>query len=143
VVNLQTDGSVIRRRHDVAACRVYDLAVDVGGCGSLQDVREALASALRGREGCARVTLTGELSPDVVLDRQNLESVPHTLDALVLRLDRVQTGYDLEQLRHEQTVRGQFVRDVQENQTLDDDQRRRVLLTGLRALAGRTDLEVA
>jgi hypothetical protein len=39
----------------------------------------------------------------------------------------------------EQTVRGQFVRDVRADPTLTDDQRRRVLVTGLRALDGRTD----
>ena len=43
----------------------------------------------------------------------------------------------------EQTIRGQFVRDVLSSDELDQDKRRRVLVTGLRALDGRgDDLEV-
>jgi hypothetical protein len=50
--------------------------------------------------------------------------------------------YDLEAIHAEQTVRGQFARDAAE--TIEDPElRRRVVLTGLRALEGRTDLEVA
>jgi len=39
-------------------------------------------------------------------------------------------------------VRGLFVRMVQETSDMNDEERRRVLLTGLRALDGREDLEV-
>ena len=95
--------------------------------------------------GIVRVTLAGEIGPDVDLRLQDVESlpVPH-LDALVVRLGRVSPGYDLEQLKSELTVRGQFVRDVFGSPELDEDQRRRVLVTGLRALAGRgSELEVA
>jgi exonuclease SbcD len=96
--------------------------------------------------GCVvRVTLSGEIGPDVDLRLQDVNSlpVPH-LDALVVRLGRVFPRYDLEQLKSEPTVRGQFVQDVLGSSELDEDQRRRVLVTGLRALAGRgSELEVA
>jgi hypothetical protein len=39
-------------------------------------------------------------------------------------------------------VRGQFVRDAL-TEIPDEEQRRKVVLTGLRALEGRADLEVA
>lgn len=64
------------------------------------------------------------------------------LDAVVPRLGELSVDYDVEQLAQKQTVRGQFVRDVLHDPTLTKDQRRRVLVTGLRALDGRTDLEV-
>ena len=53
------------------------------------------------------------------------------------------SAYDIEALRRERTVRGQFVRDVLAAADLDDEQRRRVLVTGLRALDGRDDLDGA
>ena len=49
---------------------------------------------------------------------------------------------DLEALAEDPTVRGQFVRTVTGDPTLDDDVRRRVIVTGLRALDGRSDLGV-
>ena len=46
----------------------------------------------------------------------------------------------MESIRQEPTVRGQFVRDVLDSD-LADDEKRRVVVTGLRALDGRTDLD--
>jgi DNA repair protein SbcD/Mre11 len=143
VITVQQDGSVQRKWHDVAACQVHDLTINVTGCASSQDLRDLLASRVQGMEGCARVALVGELSPDVELNRQSLDTVTSSLDALVLRLDQVHSSYDFDRLRQEPTVRGQFVRDVLAAAELDDEQRRRVLATGLRALDSRTDLEVA
>jgi len=68
---------------------------------------------------------------------------PVNLDALVPRLGRVCVAYDYDRLAEEPTVRGQFVRDVLAAAELTEDERRRVLVTGLRALDGRGDeLEV-
>ena len=73
--------------------------------------------------------------------RDLLELGSH-LEAFVPRLARLKVAYDVEALMGEPTVRGQFVRDVSEAD-LDDETRRRVLVTGLRALDGRADdLEV-
>jgi len=91
-----------------------------------------------------RVTLSGDVGPDVELRLQDVAAlaVPH-LDALVPRLGRITVAYDFDRLKDERTVRGQFVRDVLAADQLDDDRRRRVLVTGLRALDGRgDDLEV-
>jgi hypothetical protein len=61
----------------------------------------------------------------------------------VARLGRLDVAYDIDALAGERTVRGQFVRDVRDAEDLSDEQRRRVLITGLRALDGRRqDLEV-
>jgi hypothetical protein len=53
----------------------------------------------------------------------------------------MRTAYDFDAIGDEKTVRGQFVRDVTAA-SMDEDERYRVLVTGLRALAGRDDLEV-
>ena len=49
-------------------------------------------------------------------------------------------SFQAEAIAAEQTVRGQFVRDVLDA-PLEDRERQRVLLVGLRALEGRTDLD--
>jgi hypothetical protein len=66
---------------------------------------------------------------------------PH-LDGLMVRTGRLAVGYDLDSIGAESTIRGQFVRDAGE-EVGDPELRRRVILTGLRALEGRTDLDVA
>ena len=70
-----------------------------------------------------------------VIARQRSELVSY-------RFVSLRSAYAIEQIAQEQTVRGQFVRDVLAAGGLPEDQRRRVLITGLRAFDGRPDLEV-
>ena len=83
--------------------------------------------------------ITGELDPRIDLHVEDLTDVPHLLEGLQIRLGDVWPAYDLATIGAEQTVRGRFVRDVL-NAALPEDERRRVLLVGLRALEGRADL---
>lgn len=142
-VQIQGDGSIRRTWHQVRTSEIHDLEVDITGSSSMSDVRRHVAEALEGRRGCARLTLRGEIDSSVELDPQLLQEERQDLDALVIRSGAVRFAYDLDWLADEQTVRGQFVRDVQDAADLSDEDRRRVLITGLRALEGRRDLEVA
>jgi exonuclease SbcD len=122
--------------------QAHDLDLDVTGSASAQDVRDLLATRLAGLAGVARVTLRGELRPQVELRLADLHGIRHDLDGLVVRTGSLRTAYDLDSIAKEATVRGQFAREMLQA-GLSDDDRRRVLITGLRALEGRDDLEVA
>ena len=125
----------------VAASQVHDIALDVGGATTRQEIKDAVALALVGVEGTVRLTLSGEIGADVELAPADLEPLFAGLDGSVVRLGGVRPAYDLETLAEERTVRGQFIRDVRAAE-LDPELARRVLVTGLRALDGRDDLEV-
>lgn len=120
---------------------MHDVRIDITGCVSSTEVRARIAQHLSGLTGLGRVRLDGELHPDVDLRLDDLRSVRGGLDDVVHEVGDLRTGHDLEALALEQTVRGRFVRDVRAA-GLDPEEARRVLETGLRALAGRTDLEV-
>jgi DNA repair exonuclease SbcCD nuclease subunit len=139
LVTVDPNGRVSRERHRVAVSEVSDVIVDLTGVAHSGEVRDRVAAALAGCTGTVRVTLSGEIAPQVELDLADLDDIAPHLDALVTRLGPVSVGYDYDRLAQEQTVRGQFVRDVRAAD-LDADQRRRVLVTGLRALDGQRDL---
>jgi len=141
VATIQPDGSVERVRHSVAVSAVHDLLVPLDGCAHSDDVRAAVAAAISGVGGCVRITLTGELPSGVEIDLRDLHRLGGHLDGLLVRAEGLKVAYDLEALAEEVTVRGQFVRDAL-REIADPDQRRRVVITGLRALEGRADLEV-
>jgi exonuclease SbcD len=142
IVTIGADGRVTTDRHSVAVTSVCDIGLDVSGCASKQEIRERVAAALEGRGGYARLTLTGELAPDVDLHAVDFADLRHSLDSPpIIRLESVTVAYDLLRLAQEQTVLGKFVRDVQASQ-LPTPERQRVIVTGLRALYGRDDLEV-
>ncbi len=141
IATIGPDGSVERRRVRVATSEVHDLAVDVTGATTRQEIRDRLALALVGTDGAVRLTVTGEVAPEVELAPADLEPLFAGLDGHVVRFGDLRPAYDLDALADEATVRGQFVRDARAA-GLDGATLRRVLVTGLRALDGRGDLEV-
>ena len=144
-------GAVIATIHDdrrvtTEVCRVavtaaHDLLLDVTNCTTQQEIRDRLAQAAAGLDGIARITVSGELISGVDVRIGDLNGVVPQFDAVQVRVGEVRTGYDIDAIRQERTVRGQFVNDVTA-EGLPVDEERRVLLTGLRALDGRPDLEV-
>jgi hypothetical protein len=117
----------------------HDLTLSVTGSSSEQGVRDQLRRLLDGRQGVARVTIEGELEPGIDVHVADLQDVQHDLEGLHVRLGDVRPAYNLTAIAEETTVRGRFVRDVLDA-ALDESERRRVLMAGLRALEGRSDL---
>ncbi len=142
IATVNGSGVVERLRRDVSVTEVHDLSIDITGSASRQDVRDRVHDALSGRSGFARLTLSGELSADIDLRARDLSNVDSALDGVHVAVGDVNIAYDVESIRAEQTVRGEFVREVL-NQDIREDEKRRILVTGLRALDGRDDLEVA
>lgn len=137
-------GAHERTRFEVDSGTLSTLRLDVTGCACEQDVRARVAAGLRDRRGAVRVDLVGELPPDAALDLGGIEDSAPWLDALLCRDAGVRLAYDIPALSREQTVRGQFVRDVTDAEAdLDRALRERVLTIGLRALDGRGDLDPA
>lgn len=142
IATIDESGRVDAVTHDVSPTQFHDLTVDLTGATTSDEVRRRCQSALESLRGGARLTLTGDLSASVDLDAAGLRDLTSQLDAIIVRTDQLQPGYDLAELQQELTVRGQFVRDVLGDTTIKDAHRTAVLVTGLRALDGRSDLEV-
>jgi DNA repair exonuclease SbcCD nuclease subunit len=142
IATLAEDGSLEREWVTVAGTQIIDVSVDVSGCLSVGAVRERIREAVGGQRGVARVTISGEPAAGLDLVVEDLGAIGTGLDGLTLRVGDLRPPYDLAAIRREPTVRGEFVRDV-ERSVLPEDERRCVILTGLRALEGRDDLEVS
>lgn len=144
LITVDDAGAVTRQRHRVAVSQISDVDVDLTGVTSGAELRDRVAARLADVTGTVRVTLMGEVAPDVEINPADFADVAPHLDAMVARIGRLGVAYDFEVMAQEQTVRGQFVRDVRAAASLTDEQRRKVMITGLRALDGRrNDLEVS
>lgn len=143
LITVNDDGTIGRERFIVSTSQVTSVDVDLSGVTSSTGVRDRVGEAVASMSGIVRVTLSGDVGPDVHVNLDDLAGIGSHLEALVPRLGTIGVSYDFAALAAEQTVRGRFVRDVQASTSLDEDTRRRVLVTGLRALDGRTtELEV-
>ncbi len=142
VIDVGEDGSPHRQRHTVAVSEVHDVTVEVTGASSVDDIQHRTLAALADLTGQVRVTLTGELMPELDLRPSDL-AVPTTPDRfVVMGPARTTDAHDLDAIAQENTVRGMFARRVLADDELDDDSRRHVLTIGLRAIDGRDDLAV-
>ena len=143
VATVNADGSVDRERRVVAITQVHDLPLDVTGCESQQQIRDRLAEQTEGLSGAARLTVKGDLSPELDFNEYILrDALGGSFDSVQIRISDLRPGYDLEAIRQEHhTVRGRFVNDVK-GAGLEEQEERRILITGLRALDGRKDLGV-
>ena len=142
IATIGADGEVRRERRRIAEERVHDVDLDITGCATREQIRESVAKATDGLSGVVRLTVGGEIDANVELRENDLRDLllPR-FDAALIRRGQLRAGYDLDAIRNEHTVRGRFVNDVLEAD-LAEDERRRVLITGLRAFDGRDDLEV-
>lgn len=131
------DGTVTRVRHRVGGSVVDSITVDLTGVTHSGEIRDRVATEIAPRSGVVRVILSGAVAPEVDVRTEDLTDLGAHLDGLVVRVGDVRVAYDLEALALEPTVRGQFVRDVRADASLDEATRQRVLTTGLQALEGR------
>ena len=142
VATITPEGVVERKRHVVAVTRVHDLTLDITGFTNRQQIRDGLSEIIRDLDGLARLTVSGDLEPSLDLQEDAIRrQLLERFEAVQIRIAGLHLAYDLEQIREEPTVKGQFVRDVLEAALLEEEQRR-ILTVGLRALDGRDDLEV-
>ena len=141
VATIDSTGRIATERHVVAQTAVHDIEIDVSGCTTQQQIRDNIAGKVEGLGGYARLTVRGDVAPEVGFTESDLRDALSAFSAVQIRLGALRTGYDVESLRAEPTVRGQFVADVLDA-ALDPAEERRVLTAGLRALEGRRDLEV-
>lgn len=135
------DGRLERRRLPVAQTAFLDVAVDITGIRTTLQIKERIAAAIEGLTGIVRITVHGEMPADLDLQLADLKPDDTRLDACSIRAGDLRPAYDLGAIAGEPTVRGQFVRNVQ-SADLSEEHKRQILLTGLRALDGREDLEV-
>jgi hypothetical protein len=147
IATVAADGSVTSHWHVLARVGMYDVTVDANGCATVDEVRGRLEARLAelpqgAPVRAARVTVTGQAAGPLHVSREDLMTVPHSLDKLVIQRFELRAADDLEQIATEPTVRGAFVRMVREAAHLDADDRELVLTAGLRALSGRGDLQV-
>ena len=140
IATISPDGRVARERHRVAVAELHDLELDVTGLTTQQQILDRLEAQASSLSGFARLTVKGEIASTIDIHEDDLHDRLNNFEAVQIVFGDLRPTYNLESIRQEPTVRGQFVRDVFDSD-LAEDEKRRVVVTGLRALDGRTDLE--
>jgi exonuclease SbcD len=140
ILTLKHDGSIERDYLPVSSPDLHEIDVDVTGARSKKDVVRRAKASVGDQSGILRLRLTGLLSPDIAPRHEDFIELAESPNHVMV-VWNVQVDVDLDQLASEPTIRGQFVRDVLSSAVPSEERRQRVLLIGLRALAGHDELE--
>ena len=132
------DRAVTTRFIPFARRRMRLLSVDISGAESLSDVYAALEAALAGVPGedLVRAVLCGRVAPELDFDADALtDRFADRFFYFEVR-DETRLILDPERYRYDPSLKGELIRLVSADQTLSEEDRKAVILCGLRALAG-------
>lgn len=132
-VLLEVNETVSYRFIPFACAAVREITVDVTGLQGSNDVYRAAMQALQVDAGdIVRLILTGETD----LDCTGLENELADVCRFLSVKDMTRPAVDIEALRSDRSLKGEFVRRVEQDETLTPEERRQVMDIGLRLFAG-------
>lgn len=119
---------------------LFDLEVDVSGCGTTAAMTEKIKDRIR-REGCtsrdmADITLTGELDVECEKDTGYIASVLSGMFFFARLRDRTRLRIDTEAYLYDESLRGEFVRRVLGDESVPEEEKTEVIRLGFMAMDG-------
>ena len=123
-----------------ASRRLYIVRADVTGCGTSQEMIRAAEDAIR-EEGCAsedlvRLVLTGGVDAECEKDPAYIRSAFSDRFFCFQLTDETELQFDMERHRLDRSLKGEFIRSVEADDSLSDAEKAEVIRYGLQALAG-------
>lgn len=131
------DGGIRTQFVPFARRQLHNVTVDISGLETVSEIREAMKNACGGidRKDLVKFTLTGSFSPDTQKDTRFLLRAFEDEFYHVKIKDESRLSLCGEDYLHDVSLKGAFVRSVMESD-MEDGEMERVILLGLRALAG-------
>lgn len=139
---LETTGSGISRTFVPFATRTFrEIDVDVSNASGPENMANIVASRAKFVESdCYRINLIGDLEDDVKADdvAQRVKKALENKAFLVDVKDKTQVKIDIDKYEKDPTVKGEFVRCVLNDGTLNREEAYEIINIGLKALEGRS-----
>ena len=120
--------------------KIEDKRVDITGCVDAYTAYQKTRAYLAGdcqRKDLLRVTLTGDIDFDNETLAKDIEGYLSSDYYFVSVKDKTLRRFDIDELAGDISLRGEFIRTVLSSADLDEEQKRQVIATGLKALSGR------
>ncbi len=123
----------------VARRKVHDIPVPLSGSLSYNDVMAAIESAVAyiDRKDIVQVVLTGEITEDTEIEIESYMAALKDRFYCFRIKNHTETKIDYEKYQNDVSLKGEFIRLVQERTDLSEDDKGRIIMTGIKALAGR------
>ena len=84
-----------------------------------------------------QVCLRGEISEDTEIETESYESILKSRFFFIRIKDFTETKIDYEKYENDVSLKGEFIRLVKKDENLSDEEKSKIIITGIKALAGR------
>lgn len=118
---------------------IHDVSVELSGSLSFDEIMARINNALEGinRDDIVQVTLTGETTEDTDIETDSYQAALESRFFFIRFKDKTEPFIDYRKYADDVSLKGEFIRLVKEQTDLSDEEKTQIIMTGIKALAGR------
>lgn len=118
---------------------VNEVEVKLSGSMSYNQIMNAVENAIQplSHDDIVQVDLTGEISEDTDIEINSYEKALQGRFFYIRFKDRTEARIDYEKYEKDVSLKGEFIRLVKADENLSDEEKSKIIMTGIKALAGR------
>ncbi len=118
---------------------VHEIPVKLSGVQNFSEIMRKITDSLAGisSKDIVQVDLTGELSEETEIEPESYRSALASDYFYVRVKDKTETKIDYTKYEKDVSLKGEFIRLVKNQQNLSEEQKIKIIMTGIKALAGR------
>ena len=139
-VLLETNGSKLETKFIRASKRViHDVEVGLSGSLSYAGIMEKIEASVAGipQSDIVQITLSGEVTEETEIEPDAYVPAIKSKFFYVRIKDKTKIRIDYGKYKDDVSLKGEFIRLVSADGSLSDEEKERVIMTGIKALAGR------
>lgn len=118
---------------------VHEIPVKLSGVQNFSEIMRKITDSLAGisSKDIVQIDLTGELSEEMEIEPESYQSALASDFFYVCVKDKTETKIDYTKYEKDVSLKGEFIRLVKNQQNLSEEQKIKIIMTGIKALAGR------
>lgn len=118
---------------------IHDIQVELSGSLSYNEIMKKIDESVADipQSDIVQVTLSGEVTEETEIEPDSYVSTIENNFFYVRIKDKTELKIDYEKYKNDISLKGEFIRLVNQNNGLSDEEKAKVIMTGIKALAGR------
>lgn len=120
---------------------LYEISIDISSVSNTHDVDNLIRKELQSisKDSLLKINLTGNIAEDINIDTEILSSALNELYYFAKVLNKTKLNINIDNYKNDISIKGEFVRTVL-NSNLPLEEKEQIIITGLKALNGESDL---
>jgi DNA repair exonuclease SbcCD nuclease subunit len=125
--------------HSVAKRTIHEISVDISGIQSYNGIMDKIKEAVSEipAKDIVEVMLTGEISEDAEIETESYKNALASEFYIIRVKNKTVAKIEYEKYQNDVSLKGEFIRLVNSQKDLSDEDKAEIIMTGIKALAGR------